>query len=247
MATCTCTDLAPALRHSAECWTRGIWAWFQLATHVDPLRLMQVVLEFEAPFWDTSVDFFGAALPPGEAQSRGLCFMFWSLLRLTGAPILVGLVSGQVRCCSAQHSRRSAPVQPRMSDLLGLDAPSPLWPRFHQSRDPGACKGSPCPGDPGAEGGHGAQNRPVCVCVWGGGGGGNTSLPGSRCLYWSYTGPLAVQAAEEWEGRPVPELQEAAMKVLGTLFGDKATQPVASTASAWKSEPYILGRRWKQQ
>ena len=42
----------------------------------------------------------------------------------------------------------------------------------------------------------------------------------------------------------MPELQEAAMKVLGTLFGDKATQPVASTASAWKSDPYILGMRW---
>ena len=52
---------------------------------------------------------------------------------------------------------------------------------------------------------------------------------------------VAVQAAHEWEGRPVPELQEAAMKVLHTLFGDKATQPVASTASAWKTEPHILG------
>ena len=83
---------------------------------------MQVVLEFGAPFWDTSVDFFGAALPPGEAQSRGLCFMFWSLLRLTGVPILVGLVSGQVSSCRAQHWRRAAAVQRRYP--LSLKVPS---------------------------------------------------------------------------------------------------------------------------
>ena len=69
---------------------------------------LQVVLEFEAPFWDTSVDFFGAAIPPGEASSRGLHFMFWSLLGVTGIPILVGLISGQVGPSNLQssHCRR---------------------------------------------------------------------------------------------------------------------------------------------
>ena len=60
--------------------------------------LLQVILQFQEAFWDTSVEYFGAALPPGDATSRGLCFMFWNLLPLTGQPILTALVSGQVQC-----------------------------------------------------------------------------------------------------------------------------------------------------
>ena len=39
----------------------------------------------------------------------------------------------------------------------------------------------------------------------------------------------------------MPDLQAAAMKVLRMLFADKACEPVACTASAWKSEPYVQG------
>ena len=37
---------------------------------------MQVVLEFPSVFWDDSVDYFGAAGEPTEAE-RGRCFMWW--------------------------------------------------------------------------------------------------------------------------------------------------------------------------
>ena len=53
----------------------------------------QVVLEFPAPFWTDSADFFGAALPGGP-ELRGDCFMFWNLQRFSGRPILAALVSG---------------------------------------------------------------------------------------------------------------------------------------------------------
>ena len=55
---------------------------------------LQIALEFPSTFWEADVDFFGATLP-GGASSRGRCFMFWSLHRFCGAPILLALVAGQ--------------------------------------------------------------------------------------------------------------------------------------------------------
>ena len=51
-----------------------------------------------------------------------------------------------------------------------------------------------------------------------------------------------MQAADAWEQAPLPELQAAAMKVLSTLFGERASAPVACAASRWKSEPYVQGK-----
>jgi hypothetical protein len=51
------------------------------------------VLQFPEVFWDSSVDFFGAAIDGGPA-ARGRCFMFWNLHRFSGVPILTSLVSG---------------------------------------------------------------------------------------------------------------------------------------------------------
>jgi hypothetical protein len=55
--------------------------------------LNKVVLQFPEPFWDDSVDFFGAAAGAGAAD-RGWCFMFWNFHRFAGAPVLAALVSG---------------------------------------------------------------------------------------------------------------------------------------------------------
>jgi hypothetical protein len=60
-----------------------------------------VVLEFPEAFWSDSADFFGAALPGGP-DTRGACFMFWNLARISGKPVLAALVSGAaalVRAC----------------------------------------------------------------------------------------------------------------------------------------------------
>ena len=55
--------------------------------------LNKVVLQFEAPFWDESLDYFGCPRP-GGAGARGRCFCFWNLGRFAGAPLLAALVSG---------------------------------------------------------------------------------------------------------------------------------------------------------
>ena len=60
-------------------------------------NLNKVFLEFQAPFWPESADFFGAALEPNEADpaaQRGRCFMFWNLQPSAGAPVLAGLLAG---------------------------------------------------------------------------------------------------------------------------------------------------------
>lgn len=59
----------------------------------------QIALQFSHCFWKEELDFFGAALP-GDASSRGLCFMFWSLKRFCGAPVLLALVSGDAAYAS---------------------------------------------------------------------------------------------------------------------------------------------------
>lgn len=40
-------------------------------------NLNKVVMQFPTCFWDTSVDYFGAAVE--DAHDRGNCFMFWNL------------------------------------------------------------------------------------------------------------------------------------------------------------------------
>lgn len=55
--------------------------------------LNKVVMEFTVPFWDETVDYFGAAAECTEL--RGRCFMFWNLKRTGGAPILLALVVGK--------------------------------------------------------------------------------------------------------------------------------------------------------
>ena len=52
------------------------------------------MLQFPHAFWDADVDFFGATLPGGPS-SRGRFFMFWSLQRFCGAPILLALAAGE--------------------------------------------------------------------------------------------------------------------------------------------------------
>lgn len=53
----------------------------------------QVVMEFPEPFWEGSVDYFGAAVP-GDQAARGRCFMFWNLQRFAQKPILTAVVAG---------------------------------------------------------------------------------------------------------------------------------------------------------
>lgn len=68
-------------------------------------HLNKVVMEFKAAFWDTSVDYFGAAREDalessggvdkdGEPRGRGRMFMFWNLEKAVGAPVLTALVAG---------------------------------------------------------------------------------------------------------------------------------------------------------
>ena len=102
----------------------------------------QIALQFPDCFWGEELDYFGATRP-GVASSRGQCFMFWSLQRFCGAPVLLVIVSGD--------------------------------------------------------------------------------------------------AAYASEGKPLEEMQEAAMQVLRKLFGDAVPLPTACDASQWVSDEYTRG------
>ena len=55
--------------------------------------LNKVIMEFPNVFWEESVDYFGATVEITEL--RGWCFMFWTLKKIVGAPILITLVVGK--------------------------------------------------------------------------------------------------------------------------------------------------------
>ena len=56
--------------------------------------LNKVVLEFDRPFWEGTVDadFFGVVQP--DPSNRGFLFMWWNFFRVIGKPILTALVAG---------------------------------------------------------------------------------------------------------------------------------------------------------
>jgi len=102
-------------------------------------NLNKVFLEFDAPFWPPTADFFGAALEPHtEAEveqvssdashsQRGRCFMFWNLQPSAGAPVLAGLLAGDAAyasetCTDAQLAGTAMSVLRR----LFPGAPNPV-------------------------------------------------------------------------------------------------------------------------
>ena len=87
---------------------------------------VQIALEFPHCFWDEQLDYFGAALPGGAAD-RGLCFMFWSLQRFCGAPVLLAIVSGDAAYASegrAPEALQEAALQV-LRKLHGEAVPAP--------------------------------------------------------------------------------------------------------------------------
>lgn len=56
--------------------------------------LNKVVFEFEDPFWDRTVDWFGS-VGTGAFSERGNMYMFWNMLKFTQQPILTALCAGQ--------------------------------------------------------------------------------------------------------------------------------------------------------
>ena len=50
-------------------------------------------MEFPNVFWEESVDYFGATAEITEL--RGWCYMFWTLKKTVGAPVLIALVVGK--------------------------------------------------------------------------------------------------------------------------------------------------------
>jgi len=91
-------------------------------------RLDKVFLQFDQPFWDDSIDFFGVAKGKSEG-TRGLCFMFWNINRFSGTPILAALVSGEAVHAS-EHIPDESLVTEALSTLKGIfpgqDLPSPV-------------------------------------------------------------------------------------------------------------------------
>ena len=58
----------------------------------------KVILRFQRPFWDTSLDFFGSTSLSSEAQEeeeRGEFFLYWSLFRCSGEATLIAISSGR--------------------------------------------------------------------------------------------------------------------------------------------------------
>ena len=95
-------------------------------------HLNKVVMEFNSAFWDTSVDYFGAAREDGEAtegkkndggeddgkeepRGRGRMFMFWNLEQAVGAPVLTALVAG-----AAAEAAEEEPEESLVASAMGV-------------------------------------------------------------------------------------------------------------------------------
>jgi hypothetical protein len=104
--------------------------------------LTKVMLEFEHTFWDTSVDFFGAALP-GGAPARGRCFMFWNLQNVAGAPVLACLLAGAA-AVEAESESDDSLAAAAMAVLRQLHpaAPPPLGVAVSRWASDPFCRGS---------------------------------------------------------------------------------------------------------
>uniref|UniRef100_A0A7S0HVU7 Amine oxidase domain-containing protein n=1 Tax=Hanusia phi TaxID=3032 RepID=A0A7S0HVU7_9CRYP len=53
----------------------------------------KLTVEYREVFWDPQVDFFGTT--SSRAEDRGAFFLVWSLVRFTGRPILIAVLSGE--------------------------------------------------------------------------------------------------------------------------------------------------------
>ncbi|KAF4348868.1 hypothetical protein G4B88_027481 [Cannabis sativa] len=89
--------------------------------------LNKVVLEFSDVFWDDSVDYFGVTAE--ETNQRGQCFMFWSIRKTVGAPVLIALVVGKAaidgqNMSSSDHVKQTVAV---LRKLFGEESvPDPV-------------------------------------------------------------------------------------------------------------------------
>jgi monoamine oxidase len=80
-------------------------------------HLNKVVMEFKAPFWDSSVDYFGAAHEDGDdkGEGRGRMFMFWNLEGAVGAPVLTALMAG-----AAAEAAEEEPEASLVASAMGV-------------------------------------------------------------------------------------------------------------------------------
>ncbi|KAJ6099632.1 Winged helix-turn-helix transcription repressor DNA-binding [Penicillium canescens] len=83
----------------------------------------KVILVFEEPFWDTKRDMFGLLREPTNpasmvqedyAANRGRFYMFWNVMKTTGLPVLIALMTGD-----AAHQAESTPDEEIVSEVTG--------------------------------------------------------------------------------------------------------------------------------
>jgi lysine-specific histone demethylase 1 len=81
----------------------------------------KVILVFEEPFWDTKRDMFGLLREPTNpasivqedyAANRGRFYMFWNVMKTTGLPVLIALMTGD-----AAHQAEATPDEEIVSEV----------------------------------------------------------------------------------------------------------------------------------
>ncbi|KAJ5769951.1 uncharacterized protein N7511_002002 [Penicillium nucicola] len=81
----------------------------------------KVILVFEKPFWDTKRDMFGLLREPNNsgsmiqedyAANRGRFYMFWNVMKTTGLPVLIALMTGD-----AAHQAEATPDEEIISEV----------------------------------------------------------------------------------------------------------------------------------
>jgi [histone H3]-N6,N6-dimethyl-L-lysine4 FAD-dependent demethylase len=77
--------------------------------------LNKVVFEFDEPFWDRTLDWFGSVNTNSDFAQRGNMYLFWNMAKFTQQPILTALVAGQ-----AGHDHEERPDDEIYSEALEM-------------------------------------------------------------------------------------------------------------------------------
>ncbi|EOD13899.1 hypothetical protein EMIHUDRAFT_464657 [Emiliania huxleyi CCMP1516] len=203
-----------------------------------------VALWFDAPFWGRHSDFFGRTV--ADPQDRGLFFLFLNLHRVSGQPVLLGLVAGGAAERLEELDDEQA-VQAAVGALRGMFGASVPEPRKHVVTRWGA--------DPHSRGSYsyvaaGARGSDYAVAAEPVGGqlffaGEHTSVEHPATVVGAYLSGLAAATAvhkmlrKKAAGPAAPQQQEVERRA--------ASPPPSKRAAAPRREPASAGKRRRRR
>mmetsp|Transcript_38799 Transcript_38799/g.125310 ORF Transcript_38799/g.125310 Transcript_38799/m.125310 type:complete len:821 (-) Transcript_38799:208-2670(-) len=206
--------------------------------------LNKVALWFDAPFWGRHSDFFGRTV--ADPQDRGLFFLFLNLHRVSGQPVLLGLVAGGAAERLEELDDEQA-VQAAVGALRGMFGASVPEPRKHVVTRWGA--------DPHSRGSYsyvaaGARGSDYAVAAEPVGGqlffaGEHTSVEHPATVVGAYLSGLAAATAvhkmlrKKAAGPAAPQQQEVERRA--------ASPPPSKRAAAPRREPASAGKRRRRR